>query len=691
MNNKPTSTNQKWFCTIDEKSLGPISSRQLKQLADSGRLKPSDAVWTEGKSRRPASKVKGLFSVQAPPQKTPMPVVADDTNQTVIEKPEPKAKQLEGLPTQKAPTFFAWYKEKWVSKLRWFFQLPIWLVYGFVWIPVWYFFSTTTGGLKSRWTMLPFTGKAACCLPFVLLATFAFWNPFSGSSSNGNDSLPWSAESSEALTSDDDETILVDAEKQPPNSNGLIVSVTNVVGTKFAFASDSRSILAMTRDNSRQTLPVVFDLNRGAQLVASITNDDIRSLASNNGGALGAELDLAGAISFRAELVSNPDKAKEIRGLLLGYPVSNRMCPNGPLLVSVGLDNPLTVKNVQTGKPVVELASLESGTTFMEGISSVHFSKDQNWMSVFGLYGESAIWNLKNGKVVWASDKHHEARGFTNQSKYFAFIERTKNLSVIDVESASRKTCSVKFPYGSSFGGFSSDGSKFLVVHQKNQPTIVVVDSSNGNAVHEFEVATLKRAKFIGETHVACWESNPDRCVVRELSSGNSVKEVAFNSEQSPVRALLVSDSGRFVATLHDNSTLHVWDFTKANGSSISGKKSGESKIDLSNTPTTGERLHLVAMGAITFASQQDHPINPTEFNGYMQSFARSLNAQELMDIKPTSERERYQNGEKLLYVKYGDGDPRIEFGFIEKKGGWVLIKGWLGDREWNPLTGFSK
>ena len=115
------------------------------------------------------------------------------------------------------------------------------------------------------------------------------------------------------------------------------------------------------------------------------------------------------------------------------------------------------------------------------------------------------------------------------------------------------------------------------------------------------------------------------------------------------------------------------------------------SEKSLPDNPTRGDRLHVVAMGALTFASQQNHPVDPTEFNGFMQSFARELNAQELVNITPSNERERYSNGEKLLYVKYGDGEPRVEFGFIEKQGGWVLIKAWLGDREWNPLTGFSK
>lgn len=61
---------RQWYYEINGKRRGPIDSKTLKQLATSGRLKPTDLVWTDGKDEwKPASIVVGLFpdSVVPPP------------------------------------------------------------------------------------------------------------------------------------------------------------------------------------------------------------------------------------------------------------------------------------------------------------------------------------------------------------------------------------------------------------------------------------------------------------------------------------------------------------------------------------------------------------------------------------------------------------------------------------------------
>jgi hypothetical protein len=59
-----------WYFSKGEKKFGPYSSTQLKQLADNGKILPSDTVWKEGIERGVlAAKVKHLFSVS--PTKSP--------------------------------------------------------------------------------------------------------------------------------------------------------------------------------------------------------------------------------------------------------------------------------------------------------------------------------------------------------------------------------------------------------------------------------------------------------------------------------------------------------------------------------------------------------------------------------------------------------------------------------------------
>ncbi len=56
-----------WVYTQEGKQYGPVSSSQLKALADSGKLKPFDLVWKEGMSQWVAgSKIQNLFAGEAP-------------------------------------------------------------------------------------------------------------------------------------------------------------------------------------------------------------------------------------------------------------------------------------------------------------------------------------------------------------------------------------------------------------------------------------------------------------------------------------------------------------------------------------------------------------------------------------------------------------------------------------------------
>ncbi|MDA0285509.1 MAG: GYF domain-containing protein, partial [Planctomycetota bacterium] len=74
-----------WHYTINNETLGPVSSRELRQLAESGTLSPDDLVWREGTTDWvPASSVKGLqfgptpppVSVSPPPAAVPSPLPA---------------------------------------------------------------------------------------------------------------------------------------------------------------------------------------------------------------------------------------------------------------------------------------------------------------------------------------------------------------------------------------------------------------------------------------------------------------------------------------------------------------------------------------------------------------------------------------------------------------------------------------
>ncbi|NBT35743.1 MAG: DUF4339 domain-containing protein [Betaproteobacteria bacterium] len=61
-----------WYYSTKGTRLGPVAPPELKRLADSGQLLPTDLVWKEGlKNWVAASKVKGLFAIPAGPPPLP--------------------------------------------------------------------------------------------------------------------------------------------------------------------------------------------------------------------------------------------------------------------------------------------------------------------------------------------------------------------------------------------------------------------------------------------------------------------------------------------------------------------------------------------------------------------------------------------------------------------------------------------
>ena len=58
---------EEWYYASNGQQMGPISALELRGLAASGGLKPSDLVWTDGMSSwTPARATRGLFPAAVP-------------------------------------------------------------------------------------------------------------------------------------------------------------------------------------------------------------------------------------------------------------------------------------------------------------------------------------------------------------------------------------------------------------------------------------------------------------------------------------------------------------------------------------------------------------------------------------------------------------------------------------------------
>ncbi|RMG00144.1 MAG: DUF4339 domain-containing protein, partial [Planctomycetota bacterium] len=90
-----------WYYAKNNERFGPVTSAELKQLAEANQLGPDDLVWREGMSDWvPARRVKGLFPTGTAAE-TPQGTQATDASAT----PEGAAAPTESQPVQEVPQF----------------------------------------------------------------------------------------------------------------------------------------------------------------------------------------------------------------------------------------------------------------------------------------------------------------------------------------------------------------------------------------------------------------------------------------------------------------------------------------------------------------------------------------------------------------------------------------------------------
>jgi len=220
---------QAWYAKRGDREVGPVAQATLEKWASVGRLRPSDHVRQQDEINwRPASE-----AVQFKKQ----PTIAD--------RSQPDAKPSPDHVRSSATPFGEWYKERWLSKLHWYFQIPLWLIYGFVWIPIWYVATATpSGGIKRRWGSLSSTGKAVACLPLLLLAMII---ALPNSAPHQADGTPTSG-STVSHTNPDSDSISIDQadnHKKPASTTHIAASLRRVELLEKLYQIYSSSVDAM--------------------------------------------------------------------------------------------------------------------------------------------------------------------------------------------------------------------------------------------------------------------------------------------------------------------------------------------------------------------------------------------------------------------------------------------------------------
>jgi hypothetical protein len=134
----------KWFYLTGGQPTGPIEPAALKQLATTGRLKPTDKVRREDMAEwYEAKQVKGLF-----------PSAVDQPGGSHVDgnaaPPREAGKVPLRSPVQRVvnKSFRAWYGAR-LGRIWLPLQIVLWLFYGFIWIPAWWFAWLLVGAPRS--------------------------------------------------------------------------------------------------------------------------------------------------------------------------------------------------------------------------------------------------------------------------------------------------------------------------------------------------------------------------------------------------------------------------------------------------------------------------------------------------------------------------------------------------------------
>jgi hypothetical protein len=117
-----------WHYSRNGKQHGPVSSSELKSLASSGQLAPTDMVWKEGMGEwKRAGSLKGLFPTALNPQKvlnSPPPLPASLSSNSLMQIVESTAGIRSELQKQAVPRFH----RLWQSKIAFFGVLLLILI-----------------------------------------------------------------------------------------------------------------------------------------------------------------------------------------------------------------------------------------------------------------------------------------------------------------------------------------------------------------------------------------------------------------------------------------------------------------------------------------------------------------------------------------------------------------------------------
>ena len=133
-----------WYYAKNNQKFGPIDAAELKRLAANSVLVPEDLVWKEGQPKWVrASSVKGLFPshgslAATPPTLTPQAVAVIRAAPPAVTTPASNNNSITTV-LHKA-SFSQWYRIK-LGKQWWIVQAILWIVYGFIWIPLWWLFT----------------------------------------------------------------------------------------------------------------------------------------------------------------------------------------------------------------------------------------------------------------------------------------------------------------------------------------------------------------------------------------------------------------------------------------------------------------------------------------------------------------------------------------------------------------------
>jgi len=213
------------------------------------------------------------------------------------------------------------------------------------------------------------------------------------------------------------------------------------------------------------------------------------------------------------------------------------------------LDGPLTLRDVETGRELLQVA----------GQGAAVFSRDGKWIVSGDAGNRVKLWDAATGRDVKSfaghTDKIHSV-AFSPDGRYIMSGSRDKTARLWDIESGRELRVFGNFRYHVNSVAFSPDGKLALAGSSDNTAKLFEVEG--GRQLQTWQDIAISSVAFSPDGRYVLTAGFDGIPKLLEVATGKRV--MSFNGHKLHVYSADFSDDGRRIITGSGDGTMRIWD-----------------------------------------------------------------------------------------------------------------------------------